>query len=88
MRTQPPDFGLSVQPLNEPPFMLSCGCEDHLLNGQDAHLCTLKFIDPPLFLTRMAAAAAVGTPVYLIEHCFPQADGDLKINAGPESATF
>lgn len=43
---------------------------------------------PPLFLTRMGAAAAVETPVYLIECCFPQADGDLKINAGPESAPF
>lgn len=36
----------------------------------------------------MGAAAAVETPVYLIECCFPQADGDLKINAGPESAPF
>lgn len=34
--------------------MLSLGCEDPLLNGQDAHLCVLKFIDPsPPFLARM-----------------------------------
>ena len=49
MRTQPPDFGLRVQLLDESP--LSCspqGCEEPLLNGQVAHLCTLKFTDPHL----------------------------------------
>lgn len=58
MRMPPPDLGLSVQPLNESPFMLSCGCEDHLLNGQDTHLCILKFIDSPTFLDQNGGSSS------------------------------
>lgn len=51
--------------------MLLLGCEDPLLNGQDARLCVLKFIDP-LHLSwpewkagGQGTAATVENPVYL-----------------------
>ena len=58
MRAQPPDFGLSAQPLKGPPACCLLGmralCQWLLLNSKGARLCVLKFIDPsPSFLARM-----------------------------------
>lgn len=54
---------------------------------------TLKFTDPYSFGQNGkheagGPAAAVETPAYQTERCFPQTDCDLKINAGPEPAPF